>query len=130
MRPSAAGMTHRHRRPEFPALRKAAAALLFALGVALAAPVSADQHAAELPALLGSLTTAPTAAAARVAGRNPQTVAKRNAARDAKTRTRTRRASDARPGQAARPAARPARKSAARPRSQPAQGSPSPMGPN
>jgi tetratricopeptide (TPR) repeat protein len=66
MQAGAAGMTHRNRRPAFSALRQAAAATLFALGAALAAPSSADQHAAELPALLGSLTTAPTAAAARV----------------------------------------------------------------
>lgn len=66
MRSGAAGMTHRDVRPPSPALRNAAAAMLIALGVALATPVSADQHAAELPALLGSLTTAPTAAAARV----------------------------------------------------------------
>lgn len=59
-------MTHRNRQLPISRLRSAAAALLFALGVALATPVSADQHAAELPALLGSLTTAPTAAAARV----------------------------------------------------------------
>lgn len=59
-------MTHRNRKLPLSRLRRAAAATLFALGVALATPVSADQHAAELPALLGSLTTAPTAAAAQV----------------------------------------------------------------
>ncbi|MGE0857944.1 MAG: tetratricopeptide repeat protein [Gammaproteobacteria bacterium] len=59
-------MTNRDRRSSCSGLRKAAAATLFMLGMVLAVPSPADQHAAELPALLGSLTTAPTAAAARV----------------------------------------------------------------
>lgn len=46
--------------------RRIAAALLFTVGLAVAAPGKADQHAADLPALISSLGDAPSAAAAQV----------------------------------------------------------------